>query len=134
MEHKLGVICMLVGIFWVLSSIAALIFGLIFLAGVEDTILSPTDFTLDTINTVYNDIVGFSILGIKVGEAARGILQPLKNLVEGPLVDLKNRINSFFTTVKLMYAGVTTWLALPNILLIYSGWQLRKPGSRRSRR
>ena len=52
------------------------------------------------------------------------------DLFESPLLAFK----AFFTKIKLVYAGVTTWLALPQILLIYTGWRLKKRAFKGSRR
>lgn len=107
MERKIGLISMVIGVFWFASFIAALILGLTFIGGIEDTVLSPVDFI-------------------------RGL--DFTDLFEGPLMDLRNRIESVFTTIKLVYGGGTTWLALPQILLIYTGWRLRKLASKGVRR
>lgn len=134
MERKLGLVSILVGAFWLASSIAALIFGLTFIGGTEDTILAPVNVTLDTIDKVYNDIVEFKIVGIPIGKVAGQVVKPIKTAIKEPLEALRNSIERVFTTIKLVYTGVTTWLALPQILLIYTGLRLRKLGSKRLRR
>jgi len=134
LERKLGLVSILVGAFWLASSIAALIFGLTFIGGTEDTILAPVNVTLDTIDKVYNDIVEFKIVGIPIGKVAGQVVKPIKTAIKEPLEALRNSIERVFTTIKLVYTGVTTWLALPQILLIYTGLRLRKLGSKRLRR
>ena len=103
MERRMGIIAILVGAFWIVSFIAALILGLMFISSIEDIVLAPVD-------------------------ALRAL--DVFDLFEGPLLEFK----AFFTKMKLVYAGVTTWLALPQILLIYTGWRLRKRASRGLRR
>jgi len=134
LERKLGLVSILVGAFWLASSIAALIFGLTFIGGIQDTILAPVNVTLDTIDKVYNDIVEFKIVGIPIGKVAGQVVKPIKTAIKEPLEALRNSIERVFTTMKLVYTGVTTWLALPQILLIYTGLRLRKLGSKRLRR
>lgn len=117
----MGLICILVGAFWVASSIAALVLGLTFVGNVEATVLRPVDFIRDTV--------------VKAVDVARGIdlldlvevpLLSLRSSIERPLLDLRGSIEHAFTTIKLVYAGVMVWLSLPQLLLIYTGWLLRK--------
>jgi hypothetical protein len=134
MERKIGLISIIIGALWLLTFVAALFFGLTFIGGVEHTILTPLDSTLNTIDTVYKGIVDFKILGIPIGKAAEVVVKPIQTVIKEPLVILKQSIEDVFTTIKLVYAGVTTWSVLPNILLIYVGVRLRKLGPKGLRR
>jgi len=126
LERKIAVISISVGAFWLVSCIAALIFGLVYVGNTENTVLSPLNLVINTTDKVYNDIVGFEIIGIKIGAVAEKIVSPIKDAIKKPMVDLKVKIESVFTKIKLAYTGVLVWLALPQILLIYTGWLLRK--------
>jgi hypothetical protein len=126
LERKIAIISIVIGVVWFVSCIAALVFGLTFVGGVENNLLSPLNLVINTTDKVYNDIVGFEILGIKIGKVAEIVVAPIKDVIKKPMEDLKHRIESVFTTIKLAYAGVIVWLALPQILLIYTGWLLRK--------
>jgi hypothetical protein len=126
LERKIAIISIVIGVLWFASCIAALIFGLTFVGGIENNLLSPLNLVINTTDKVYNDIVGFQIGPIKIGAVAEAIVSPIKEAIKKPMVDLKVKIESVFTTIKLAYAGVMVWLALPQILLIYTGWLLRK--------
>ena len=129
MDRKLGLISILIGAFWVACSIVAVILGLTFIGGIEDTVLSPVEVVRDTVikgADVLHDIDFLNVL--------KGPINDLKNSLLSPLNDLKNSIESVFTTIKLVYSGVVAWLALPQLLLICAGWRLRKLGSKRSRK
>lgn len=121
MERKIGLLSIIIGALWIAFSITALILGLRFVGGIENTVLGPVDFIHDSVVKSVDTARAIDVL--KVFE------RPLLNLrssIERPLLDFRTSIQHAFTTVKLVYAGLTVWLALPQILLIYAGYLLRK--------
>jgi hypothetical protein len=120
-ERRIAIISMIVGVFWLASSISFLIFGLSMVGNIEHTVLSP-------VNIVHNTVV-------QAIDVARGIdfldvvekpLQDLKSAILSPLQDLTNDIKDGFTKIKLVLVVVLIWLAIPQVFLIYAGWLLRK--------
>jgi len=107
LERRIGLISIMVGVIWLAFCITSLILGFKIIGGIEDTIIGSVDLVRNI------DIL---------------------NLFEGPLMDLKNDIQSDFNTIKFMVAGVTTLFALPQILLMYIGWLLKKGTSKGLRR
>ena len=134
MERKIGLMSTIIGAIWLLTFVAALTLGLTYIGGVEHTVLAPLDLTLDAIDTVYNGIVDFKILGIPIGKAAEVVVKPIKTVIKEPLVSLEQSIEDVFAGIRLAYTGVTAWFALPYALLIYTGVRLRRLSPKRSRR
>ena len=71
MERRIGLIAILIGAFWIVSFIAALILGLTFIGGIEDTVLAPVDFirNLDKLDWFEGPLKGLAIDPQKMEQA-----------------------------------------------------------------
>jgi hypothetical protein len=104
MQREIGIVAMVVGIVWTGFWVAALIVGFSVTGNIENSLVGTVDLmrSLD-----------------------------LLNVFERPLVDLRGGIQGVSTVVKVVLVGMATLMTLPQLLLIYTGYQVKRGASRR---
>jgi hypothetical protein len=120
-ERRIALISLIVGVLWLASSIAFMIFGLSTVGNIEHTVLNPVDVVQNTVVQAIDVARAVDILDV-----VEKPLQDLKSAILRPLQDLTNDITDGFTKIKLVLVVVLIWLAIPQVFLIYAGWLLRK--------